>query len=274
MIVMATSCVTKSSHKYYHLANYLEEPLKRLVGLQRSDGSFGPNLDSTVLAYQALHQADHLHLAVNRSAPLAPSWKKQGALDWLRNSHHLDGSFGDLLTTSKVVLALSHRGFPSLHDNECRRPSKIVEPVQPSIPDATTPPNVNGRISDRIVCSLYPPLNINGNGLSAYRTHCKSFMDQMNPFIFFPARVFQINQINLSNTLKNIGRDGILLWKISKTIVAIKGVLAIKISLITLKKKWSVKRIRGYCFRKRFRPFGYNFSSYNNDHSNHFIVRQ
>ena len=57
-------------------------------------------------------------------------------------------------------------------------------------------------------------------------------MDQMNPFIFFPARVFQINQINLSNTLKNIGRDGILLWKISKTIFAIKGVLAIKISLI------------------------------------------
>ena len=126
MVSMATSCVAKSSGKYHHLAEYLQQPLNFIASHQLSDGSFG-NIHTTTMAIQALQLVDTLHLSINRSAPLTVVWKKQASVDWLRNNQRLDGSFGDVFTTSQVLLALSHRGYATINFNECHQPQPVLE---------------------------------------------------------------------------------------------------------------------------------------------------
>jgi prenyltransferase beta subunit len=139
MVSMATSCVAKSSGKYHHLAEYLDQPLNFIASHQLSDGSFG-NIHTTTMAIQALQLVDTLHLSINRSVPLTVTWKKQASVDWLRNNQRLDGSFGDVFTTSQVLLALSHRGYATVNYNECHQPQPVLEPWPTTQSPATAAP--------------------------------------------------------------------------------------------------------------------------------------
>lgn len=118
MVALATSCLSRSSPKYHHLQDYLEQPLKIIAAQQQPDGSFEHNTPTTALAIQALKIPDQMEQPTFKPISL-PTWRPDGAVDWLRSQQKSDGSFGDLFTTSEVLLALaSQSGYGFLY-NQC-----------------------------------------------------------------------------------------------------------------------------------------------------------
>lgn len=113
MVSMATWCLSRSSTKYRHLTDYLEQPLKLIAAQQQPDGSFDHNVPTTALAIQALQIPDTMDSSSKMIS--LPAWRPDAALDWLRNLQRPDGSFGDLFTTTEVLIALSpRRGYAAI----------------------------------------------------------------------------------------------------------------------------------------------------------------
>lgn len=118
IVALTTSCLSRSSPKYRHLQDYLEQPLKMIAAQQQSDGSFDHNVPTTALAIQALKIPDEMDQPPFKPISL-PAWRPDVAVDWLRSQQKSDGSFGDLFTTSEVLLALaSQSGYGFLY-NQC-----------------------------------------------------------------------------------------------------------------------------------------------------------
>lgn len=119
MGVLATSCLYQSSAKYRHLQDFLEQPLKMIAAQQQPDGSFDHNIATTALAIQALKIPGQLvnEQQQTSSKPISlPAWRPDLTVDWLRSQQKSDGSFGDLFTTSEVLLALaSQPGYGFLY---------------------------------------------------------------------------------------------------------------------------------------------------------------
>ncbi|XP_046656354.1 uncharacterized protein CG3556-like [Daphnia pulicaria] len=108
MVVLATSCLYQSSPKYRHLQDFLEQPLKMIAAQQQPDGSFDHNVATTALAIQALKIPGQLLEEQPTAKPISlPAWRPDLTVDWLRSQQKADGSFGDLFTTSEVLLALA-----------------------------------------------------------------------------------------------------------------------------------------------------------------------
>lgn len=146
MVVLATSCLYESSPKYRHLQDFLEQPLKMIAAQQQPDGSFDHNVATTALAIQALKIPGQLlnEQQQTSSKPISlPAWRPDLTVDWLRSQQKSDGSFGDLFTTSEVLLALATQpGYGFLY-SQC---SNLNQTAQLNTTTTESPPTVPSTI--------------------------------------------------------------------------------------------------------------------------------
>jgi len=136
---MTLSCLSETSAKHRHLRNYLEDPLKTIASQQQADGSFDHNPSTTALAIQALEMPERLN--INSSKPILLTWRPEAAEEWFRNLQKADGSFGDLFTTSEVLIALSGplKSYAALSLERCLAEEETMSATTPSsIPKTTT----------------------------------------------------------------------------------------------------------------------------------------
>ena len=115
---MTLACLYQSNSKYLYLRYQMESPLKYIASKQLSDGSFEGNLATTALAVQALNIPESTDL----NFTLASSGTVRGAdkaVAWFKTKQLPDGSFGNIFTTSEVLMALSRRGYPSFNYKKC-----------------------------------------------------------------------------------------------------------------------------------------------------------
>lgn len=112
-----------------------------IASQQQADGSFDHNVPTTALAIQALKIPDDLEQPTFKPMSL-PTWRADGAVDWLRSQQKLDGSFGDLFTTSEVLLALSSQSGYGFLFGQCSSISNQTDQLTASttteIPFTTT----------------------------------------------------------------------------------------------------------------------------------------
>jgi len=116
MVTLTTACLYESSDKFHYLKDFMESPLKYIASQQREDGSFEYNVATTALAIQALDipRMTGLNYSVE--------WQPDKALEWLESAQLPDGSFGDIFTTTEVLMALSKRGYATFHYDKCPDP--------------------------------------------------------------------------------------------------------------------------------------------------------
>jgi len=118
IVTMTLACLYQSNSKYLYLRYQMESPLKYIASKQLSDGSFEGNLATTALAVQALNILESTDL----NFTLASSGTVRGAdkaVVWFKTKQLPDGSFGNIFTTSEVLMALSRRGYPSFNYKKC-----------------------------------------------------------------------------------------------------------------------------------------------------------
>ena len=94
----------------------MEPPLRYIASQQMPDGSFEYNVATTALAIQALDipRLTGLNYSVE--------WNPDMAMDYLAAAQLSDGSFGDIFTTTEVLMALSKRGYATFHYDKCPDP--------------------------------------------------------------------------------------------------------------------------------------------------------
>ena len=139
MVALATSCLSRSSPKYRHLQDYLEQPLQMIAAQQQPDGSFDHNIPTTALAIQALKIPDELDVPLTKPIN-TPAWRPELAVDWLRSQQKSDGSFGNLFATSEVLLALATQSGYGFHFSQCQTMANQTAPntTTESTPTTTT----------------------------------------------------------------------------------------------------------------------------------------
>ncbi|XP_069704699.1 uncharacterized protein CG3556-like isoform X2 [Periplaneta americana] len=106
MVLLALNCIVRD-HQNRNLDHYVKKPSVGLAEQQHPDGSFG-NLHSTALAVQALEAVDS-ELAGNGGNIGPVHWNHSSAINYLVSRQAPDGSFGDVFTTTEVVLGLGPR---------------------------------------------------------------------------------------------------------------------------------------------------------------------
>lgn len=116
MVLLALNCIVRD-HRNRNLDHYVKKPSVGLAEQQHTDGSFG-NLHSTALAVQALEAAD-IELAGNGGNIGPVHWNRSSAINYLVSRQAPDGSFGDVFTTTEVVLGLGPRRLSSVRDLNC-----------------------------------------------------------------------------------------------------------------------------------------------------------
>ncbi|KDR09560.1 uncharacterized protein CG3556 [Zootermopsis nevadensis] len=116
MVLLALSCITRD-HRNRNLDHYVKKPSSGLAEEQRVDGSFG-NLHSTALAVQALEIAD-AELSSNGGNSGPVNWNRSSAINYMISHQAPDGSFGDVFSTTEVVLGLGSHHLNSIRDLNC-----------------------------------------------------------------------------------------------------------------------------------------------------------
>ena len=113
IVTLTTACLYNSGNKFHYLKDFIEPPLKYIASQQLADGSFELNVATTALAIQALDipRITGLNYSVE--------WQPDKALEWLKTAQLPDGSFGDIFTTTEVLMALSKRGYATFHYDKC-----------------------------------------------------------------------------------------------------------------------------------------------------------
>jgi gastric intrinsic factor len=116
MVLLALNCIVRD-HRNRNLDHYVKKPSVQLAEEQHADGSFG-NLHSTALAVQAL-EAANIELSSNGGSSGPIHWNQSNAINYLMSHQAPDGSFGDVFTTTEVILALGPRHLNSIRDLNC-----------------------------------------------------------------------------------------------------------------------------------------------------------
>ncbi|XP_033607650.1 uncharacterized protein CG3556 isoform X2 [Cryptotermes secundus] len=146
MVLLALNCIVRD-HRNRNLDHYVKKPSTRLAEAQHADGSFG-NLHSTALAVQALEVADS-ELSGNGGNSGPVHWNRSSAINYLVSHQAPDGSFGDVFTTTEVILGLGPRHLSSVRDLNCGGSNTAgtfaasVAKLRPSVA-ATHPPSAPG----------------------------------------------------------------------------------------------------------------------------------
>lgn len=116
IVQLTTACLYTSGSKFHYLKDFMEPPLRYIASQQMPDGSFEYNVATTALAIQALDipRLTGLNYSVE--------WNPDMAMDYLAAAQLSDGSFGDIFTTTEVLMALSKRGYATFHYDKCPDP--------------------------------------------------------------------------------------------------------------------------------------------------------
>jgi len=111
MVVMAAECLRHRYHQTSYLLPNIKKLAEEMNSKQGEDGSFGGgNVITTSLSIQAM-QTDSDGLGVRSNL--------DSAVSWLRSQQRADGSFGDVLSTTEAVMALSPLGGRINLDAKC-----------------------------------------------------------------------------------------------------------------------------------------------------------
>ena len=111
MVLIASGCVG-NRYGYSSIIPYAADLFHILMKAQSKDGSFRANVISTALAVQALQVEGLNNISVNKTI--------ESAKKWLMSAQTSDGSFGDLMSTTEAMMALSSMGGRShLHLGRC-----------------------------------------------------------------------------------------------------------------------------------------------------------
>ena len=111
MVLIASGCVG-NRYGYSSIIPYAADLFHILMKAQNRDGSFRANVISTALAVQALQVEGLNNISVNKTI--------ESAKKWLMSAQTSDGSFGDLMSTTEAMMALSSMGGRShLHLGRC-----------------------------------------------------------------------------------------------------------------------------------------------------------
>ncbi|XP_069704292.1 uncharacterized protein CG3556-like isoform X2 [Periplaneta americana] len=131
MVLLALNYIVRD-HRNRNLDHYVKKPSLGLAEQQHPDGSFG-NLHSTALAVQALEAADS-ELAGNGGNIGPVHWNRSSAINYLVSRQAPDGSFGDVFTTTEVVLGLGPRRLSSVRDLNCGSVAKLQPSTATTLP--------------------------------------------------------------------------------------------------------------------------------------------
>ncbi|XP_069704751.1 uncharacterized protein [Periplaneta americana] len=169
MVLLALNCIVRD-HRNRNLDHYIKKPNVGLAEQQHPDGSFG-NLHSTALAVQALEAADS-ELAGNGGNIGPVHWNHSSAINYLVSRQAPDDSFGDVFTTTEVVLGLGPRRLSSVRDLNCGSGNSAgtftasVAKLHPSTATTLPPTAVASADSNLTVEGMTPRKNPKGDDLA------------------------------------------------------------------------------------------------------------